>query len=58
MELAKYITASRLKSSTLEDLASCLHRWPGMEWQTAQGKMVRTETPVTMDNVTDSFLSV
>ena len=58
MELAKQITTSMERILTLDALNNSSCRWRGMEWEIAQGKMVRTETAVTMNNVTDSFLSM
>ena len=47
---------SEISNPDALDNSSC--RSTGMELKTAQGKTVRTETPVINNNVIDSFLSL
>ena len=54
IELAKKIAASMLKIVTLDALDNS----SPMKSFIAQGKTVRTETAVTINNVTDNFLSM
>jgi len=58
MELAKYITDSISWTSTLDALSNFSCTSNGVKLKIVKGKMVRAETPVTMNNVTDSFLSL
>jgi len=58
MKLAKYITDSIPKTETLVALSHFSFTPTGIELKIVKGRMVRTETPGTMNNVTDSFLSL
>ena len=58
IQLAKYSTAIILWTSTFNTLCHFFFISSGMELWIAQGRRVRTETPVTINKVTDSFLSL